>query len=243
MLCYMAARERVALLACRQSNMKTLSIISQKGGAGKTTLALNLASAAEASGHSCVVIDLDPQASATYWREKRIEKGGREEPVVISVQASRLDDALGTARKHGAALCIIDTAPQSETAALAAARSADLILIPCRPGILDLRAISTTVDLAQLAKKPAWVVLNAVPPRGRLADQAAEAIAPYGLTVAAVRISQRAAFGHSLTAAQTAVEFEPDGVAAQEIRALYTLACKAVGIATRMKATKEAMTA
>ena len=85
-------------------------------------------------------------------------------------------------------------------------------------------------------------MLNAVPPRGGLADQAAEAIRPYGIEVAPARISQRAAFNHSLTAGQTAVEFEPEGVAAQEIRALYELTCKRAGMITRNK-NKERMTA
>src|ERR1700676_5529752 len=115
--------------------MKTISIISQKGGAGKTTLALNLAGAAETFGHRCVVIDLDPQASAKGWHDHR----QKESPVVISAQASRIKDVLETARQHGADICIIDTAPHSETAALAAARAADLILIPCRAGILDIQ--------------------------------------------------------------------------------------------------------
>ena len=219
--------------------MKTISIISQKGGAGKTTLALNLAGAAEIFGHRSVVIDLDPQASAKGWHDHR----QKESPVVISAQASRLNDVLTTARQHGADICIIDTAPHSETAALAAARAADLILIPCRAGILDLRGISSSVDLAQLAKRPALIVLNAVPPRGALADQAADAIRPYGIEVATARISQRAAFYHSLTAGQTAVEFEPDGVAAQEIRTLYQLACKQAGLITGNKNHKEKKTA
>lgn len=219
--------------------MKTISLISQKGGAGKTTLALNLAVTAESFGHRSVIIDLDPQASAKGWHDYR----RNESPVVISAQASRINDVIATAKQHGADLCIIDTAPHSETAALTAARAADLILIPCRAGILDIRGISSSVDLVQLAKRPALVVLNAVPPRGSLADQAEEAIRPYGLDVASARISQRAAFNHSLTAGQTAVEFEPDGIAAQEIEALYQLVCKQVNMITRNKNNKERKTA
>lgn len=219
--------------------MKTISIISQKGGAGKTTLALNLACAAAAFGHRSVVIDLDPQASAKGWHDHR----QKETPVVISAQASRINDVLTTASQHDADICVIDTAPHSETAALAAARAADLILIPCRPGILDLRGISSSVDLVQIAKRPAIIVLNAVPPRGGLADQAEEAIRPYGLEVAATRISHRAAFYHSLTAGQTAIEFDPDGVAAQEIRDLYQLACKRANMITRNNVGKERKTA
>lgn len=219
--------------------MKTISIISQKGGAGKTTLALNLAGAAEELGWRTVVVDLDPQASAKGWHDHR----SKEAPVVISAQATRLDDVISTAQRHGADLCVIDTAPHSETTALAAARAADLILIPCRPAILDLRAIASSVDLVQLAKRPALIVLNAAPPRGGLADQAEEAMRSYGIPVAEVRISQRAALVHALTAGQTVTEYEPDGAASNEIRALCLLACKQVGMMARNKAQNERLSA
>jgi chromosome partitioning protein len=218
--------------------MKTIAIISQKGGAGKTTLAINLAGAGESMGLRTIVVDLDPQASAKDWHDHR----QKEAPIVISAHASRLNDVLATAKKHKADLCIIDTAPHSESSALTAAKAADLILIPCRPAILDLRAISSSVDLVQIAKRPALIVLNSIPPRGGLADQAEDAIASYGLPVAKTRISQRAALVHSLTAAQTVQEYEPDGIAAKEIQNLCLIACKQAGMITRNKAFKEKMT-
>lgn len=197
--------------------MKTIAIVSRKGGAGKTTLAVHLAVAASIKGKETAIIDLDPQASAAGWGDSR----AASTPAVVSAQAARLSKVLETAIALGADLAIIDTAPHSETAALAAIRAADLILIPCRPAILDLRAIGDTIDLVNLAKKTATVVLNAVPPRGALADEAIEAIKGYGVAVAPVRVSQRAAFVHSLTAGQTAQEYEPDGKAAEEIQQLY----------------------
>jgi len=133
--------------------METISFISQKGGAGKTTLALNLAGAANIDGLQSVVVDLDPQASAKGWHDQR-----NEAPVVISTHATRLAEVIDTVREHDADLCIIDTAPHSETVALAAAKAADLILIPCRPAVFDLRAISSSIDLTQIAGKPALVV-------------------------------------------------------------------------------------
>lgn len=198
--------------------MKTLAIISQKGGAGKTTLALNLAVAAERLNIPTVVIDLDPQASAKTWHDIRVSK---DAPFVVSAQASRLEEVMEASRANGAELVIIDTAPHSESAALAAARASDLVLIPCRPAILDLKAIGTSADLVALAKKEAVVVLNAVPHQGKLADEAEEAVRSYGLVVAPVKLTQRAAYVHSLTAGQTAQEFEPEGKAAQEIDDLY----------------------
>ena len=206
--------------------MKTLAIISQKGGAGKTTLALHLAVAAEQAGRAAAIIDLDPQASATGWGDHR----QKDKPAVVSSQAARLSQILSAASKEGAALAIIDTAPHSEHAALAAARSADLILIPCRPAILDLRAINSTIDLAKLAGKPAAVVLNSVPPRGSLGEDADHAIEVYGIDVCPVRIAHRAVFVHSLTVGQTAQEYEPDGKGAREIRRFYKWVCRQVGV-------------
>jgi chromosome partitioning protein len=209
--------------------MKTIAVLSQKGGTGKTTLALHLAVAAEAAGHMAAVIDLDPQSSAGEWGESR----QAESPTVVIAHAPRLVSILQAAAANGASLAILDTAPHSQGDALAAAQAADVVLIPCRPGILDLRAISATVQIVRLANKPAVVVLNACPPQGRvLADEAAEAVRGYGVDMAPVRLTQRAAFTHALASGQTAQEYEPDGKAAEEIRQLYEWACQFVGMPT-----------
>jgi chromosome partitioning protein len=202
--------------------MHTVAILSQKGGTGKTTLALHLAVAAERQGHAVAVIDLDPQASSAGWKDSR----AGESPYVIALPHSRLSQALQAAQEGRAELAVIDTAPHSEGASLAAAKAADVVLIPCRAGILDLRAIGTTAELVKLAGKPAYVVLNAMPARATqvLAD-AREAVAVHGLTVAPVAIQQRAAYAHSLTAGQTAQEYEPDGKAAEETAQLYKWLC------------------
>lgn len=198
--------------------MQIVAIVSQKGGTGKTTISLHLAVAARQAGHIAVVIDLDPQASAAGWKDSRKD----EDPVVISVPATRLPQALQAARAGGADLVVIDTAPYSGDVALAAAEAADLVLIPCRPGILDLRAIGTTARVVKLAGKHAYVVLNTVPPRASnvLADARA-AVAVHGLDVTPIALQQRAAYAHSLTAGQTAQEYEQGGKAAEEITELY----------------------
>jgi chromosome partitioning protein len=198
--------------------MFTVAILSQKGGSGKTTLTLHLAVASERAGRPAAVIDLDPQASAAGWKDSR----AGETPVVVPVPPSRLPQALQAARDGGAQLTLIDTAPHAAEAALAAAEAADLVLIPCRPGILDLRAIGTTARSIKLAGKPAYVVLNTMPPRAPniLADAKA-AVAVHGLQVAPVTLQQRAAYAHSLTAGQTAQEYDAGGKAADEIGSLY----------------------
>jgi chromosome partitioning protein len=212
--------------------MKTIAILSQKGGAGKTTLAVHLAVAAERAGHQAALIDLDPQASATGWKDSRPQ----DTPAVVSAQAARLPQVLQAATQAGAVLTVIDTAPHTESPALAAARAADLILIPCRPAILDLRAISLTVDVAKLAGTPAAVVLNAVPPRGPLAEEARVAIVQYGVIVAPVSLGQRSTYVHALTMGQAAQEYEPHGKAAEEIAKLYMWTCQQVGLSSWRKA-------
>ena len=215
--------------ACHHSIMLTIALVSQKGGAGKTSLALNLAVAAEFAGRAALIVDLDPQASAAGWADSR----KAETPVVVSAQAARLAQVLATAREHGASLCIIDTAPHAESPALAAARAADLVLVPCRASILDLLAVTASQTIAQLAGTPASAVLCGVPARGPLAYEAQRALEANGLSVAPVRIGHRAAFVHAATAGQGVQEYEPKGKAAYEIAHLYEWTCSQVSRASQ----------
>jgi chromosome partitioning protein len=198
--------------------MKTISFLSQKGGTGKTTLCVHLAVAAEKAGQSAVILDLDPQASATGWKDNRSD----ETPVAVSLQFSRLTQTLAASKQNGAAFAFIDSAPHSDQVAMAAAEAADLILIPCRAGILDIRAIAMTAKIAKLAGKPVFVILNALPPQATsLIAEARDAVAVHGLELAPVAIHQRAAYAHSLIDGHVAMEFDPKGKAADEITKLY----------------------
>jgi len=196
---------------------RVLSIISTKGGTGKTTLALNLAVSFREARKSVVVLDLDPQATATAWSDARQDGDSLS---VLSCQHGRLPAVLQAAREGGADLVIIDTAPHSEAAALAAAKAADLILMPLRPEIFDLRAIANTVEMIQVAKKQPVAVLNAVPVRGPKVAEARGALAEMQLETAPMTIGNRAAFGYAAIASQGVEEYEPDGVASVEIKAL-----------------------
>ncbi len=197
--------------------MKTIAILSQKGGAGKTTLAINLAVAASKFKKQSAIIDLDPQSSATTWHDGR----DLDTPVVVSAQASRLQMVIDAAKDAGADIIFIDTAPHSESASLAAARIADFVLIPCRPAILDLRAIGNTIDITKIAVTKAAVVLTCVPARGTLAQEAKEAVSTYNITLCPSQIGQRAAFVHSITEGQSVHEYEPNGKAVEEVNSLY----------------------
>ena len=152
--------------------MKIVAIISQKGGAGKTTLAVHLATAAALAGHTSAIIDLDPQATAASWGDRRTLGA----PEVISGQAARLPALITSARQNGADFLVLDTAPNADQVVSLAARAADLVLIPCRAAAFDLEAIETTLMLAKAATKPAFVVLNAVPPRSGIGKEAATGV-------------------------------------------------------------------
>jgi chromosome partitioning protein len=198
--------------------MKTVVIVSQKGGTGKTTLAIHLAVAAERAGLATVVIDLDPQASAASWKDLRKD----EPPDVAAVPPGRLAQALKAAQAAGADLVVIDTPARSENTALDAVRAADLALIPCRPGYFDTAAMSFTANLLKLAGKPGYVVFSQVPPRGDgFLPDVTEALGSYGLSVAPVSVHLRAAYSNAIPGGMVAQEYDPKGKAARETGDLY----------------------
>jgi chromosome partitioning protein len=201
--------------------MKTLAIISRKGGAGKTTIALHLAVAAELHGLATAVFDLDPQASAAIWSDHR----GEPSPAVVPAQAPRLPALLGQARKQEADLAILDTAPHADAIASEAAAHADLILIPCRPSSFDLDAIGASIRLARAAERPAVVVINAAPVQGVETGEAVDAIASAGVEVCPVVLHQRKPYASRIHEGRTATEIEPKGKAAQETRDLLLWVC------------------
>lgn len=209
--------------------MKIVAIISQKGGAGKTTLAVHLATAAALAGHTAAIIDLDPQATAASWGDRRTVGA----PEVISGQAARLPALITSAQQNGADFLVLDTAPNADQVVSLAARAADLVLIPCRAAAFDLEAIETTLLLAKAAMKPAYVVLNAVPPRSGISKEAAQGLTARGAQVAPHQLTHRAAFAHGVIDGRTAQEFEPQGKAAEEVEAIYRWLCGIVGMSTR----------
>lgn len=195
--------------------MPAIALLSQKGGSGKSTLAIHLAAAAG----DALLIDTDPQRSATGWWQSR----EADLPEVVAVPAADVRRALGLGRR---AWTFIDTPPQVGEAARLVAEAADYVLLPVRPAILDLRAIHATVTIVQAAGKPGAIVINAgLPGRGTAeagpVTDARKAMAVYPLPVSPVAVAQRAAFAHALAAGQVAAEFEPGGRAAGEIERLW----------------------
>lgn len=197
--------------------MLTVSVISQKGGAGKSTLAIHLATEGAVQGLRSLLIDLDPQGNAAKWGDRRGDKA----PDVSAEHPAKLTVVLAAAQSEGYGLVICDTAPQADQTALQAARASDLVLIPCRPATFDLEAIQATLDLCALARKQGLVVINAAPIRSKVVEEATRAVIGHGGAVSTVIVRQRVAFQHCMIDGRTAGEFEPGGAAAQEISNLY----------------------
>ena len=198
--------------------MRAIALLSQKGGSGKTTLAVHLAVAAG----DALIIDTDKQKSAAnWWRERDAEL-----PELVTANARSVPKALSATQRPWV---FLDTPPHAEEALRAIAEAVDYILIPTRPAILDLRAIADTVALVQ--GKPAAIVLNSCPAGRGVAEagivaEARKALEAYGLPICPVAVTQRVAYSHALTGGQAVTEFEPDGKAAEEIRKLWSWLCQ-----------------
>jgi chromosome partitioning protein len=204
--------------------MKTVALLSQKGGSGKSTLSVHLAVIAQASGRRTVLIDVDPQRSAAGWWETR----AADTPEMVETQPSELRGVLEAARADGVSLCVVDTRPSAGADAATAAALADLVFIPTRPAIFDLKAIGATVEIVAAAQVPAFIVLNGAPPSRGFGEasttaDARRALADYDIPVAPVTIGLRAALAHALVDGRAVNEFDPTGKAAQEMARLWKL--------------------
>jgi chromosome partitioning protein len=220
---YVRDEEHVLLLSQELENMRTLALISQKGGVGKTTLTINLAAAAQQIGRQVVIVDTDPQQSTYEWY-----RGRREEhplPYVAQTFPRSIGDVIEKAERNGADLLVIDTSPNSTEDSLAVAERADLLIVPCAPSFIDLRALKRTEKIIQLSAKPAYAVLNLCPPVGDDADQAERALAKLGYRVCPHRIVNRAAARRAYALDQSVFEFEPNGKSAAEFRSVYMFSC------------------
>ena len=196
--------------------MQTMAVMSQKGGAGKTTLVVHLAVEAHRRGIRVEIIDTDPQQSAGVWSRAR----GGESPIVTHVQPTRLGPALDQRASAGVELVIVDTAPHAGPDAVDVAKLASRVLIPVRPGVFDLAAARQTIEIVREAGVDSMLVLSACPHRAPEIAMAREALAMSGLPVAATAIGDRRSFSRAIQTGRAVAEFEPDGKASDEIRML-----------------------
>ncbi|EKQ59073.1 plasmid partitioning protein-like protein [Xanthomonas citri pv. malvacearum str. GSPB1386] len=192
-------------------------LASQKGGAGKTTLAAHLAIAAELAGVGpAVLIDTDPQGSLSAWWNSR----DANTPALAAAKLVELPAKLEALASAGFKLAVIDTPPAITDAIRDVVKLADLVLIPTRPSPHDLRAVGSTVDIAQEAGKPFAFTLTQAKPNARLTVQAVAALSAHG-PVAPSIVHDRVDYAGSMVDGRTVQETDSKGRSAEEITALF----------------------
>jgi chromosome partitioning protein len=192
--------------------MKIVSFVTQKGGSGKTTLALNFSVAAMGSRGRVVILDMDAQGTARKWYERR----DAENPPLIEVAAADLERAIEGARAQKFEWVLIDTPGRDDAAQAAAIRTADFCIVPCRPSAADLEATPTTVETIKRLKKPYAFVLTQTPPRSFRIREAQTGLSYLG-TVCPTPIVLRNAYQDAQSMGLGVTEFEAAGRAAGEV--------------------------
>lgn len=197
--------------------MQVIVLASQKGGAGKTTLAAHIAVAAEAAGDGPVVlIDTDPQGSLSAWWNVRVA----ERPVLAPTTMAELAEKLEILAAAGYGVAVIDTPPAITDAIRAVVMNATLVIIPTRPSPHDLRAVGSTVELVQGAGKPFCFAVTQAKPNTRLTVQAIAALSEHGIVASSI-MHDRVDYAASMIDGRTVLETDPKGKSAEEMTQLW----------------------
>jgi len=172
--------------------VQIFSLISQKGGAGKSTLARQLAVLAGETGAS-VLIDRDPQETSTkWWQRRQTLKPLPERPDLLDLDGSDLTAATKALRKQ-VGVVFVDTRPAVAEPEAEAARVADLVIVPVRPSSDDLEAVGETLKILRRLEKRAIVIVNAAKNEVRARDARA-ALSRYPVPVCPTHIGDRAVY-------------------------------------------------
>ena len=211
--------------------MKTIVLASQKGGAGKTTLAAQLAVVAEQEGAGpAVLIDTDPQGSRSAWWNAR----EADAPALASTSLADLPAKLQALASAGFKLAVIDTPPAITAAIRDVVRLADLVLIPTRPSPHDLRAVGSTVDIAQETGRPFAFAVTQAKPTARLTVQAVAALSVHGAVAPSI-VHDRVDYAASMVDGRTVRETDPRGRSAEEMKQLLSFVLERMNAKTKGK--------
>jgi chromosome partitioning protein len=202
--------------------MPTIAFLSQKGGAGKTTLATCIARELHIQGFQVILVDTDLQGSARDWRAA----SEIDTVAVIGMDRPTLDKDLKAINPDGTKWIIIDGAPRSEVMTASAIRAADMVVIPVQPSPYDIWAASDLVELLKSRQqitdgkpKAAFLISRAIK-RTRLTGEVSDALAEFDVPVFQSFTTQRQTYPQAAAQGLTPSDTEPDGEAAKEIRAI-----------------------
>jgi chromosome partitioning protein len=202
----------------RRYSVRKIAIVTQKGGAGKTTLAVCLAVAAREAGEKVFVIDLDPLRSLVNWAERR--QGG--DIAVMGAQPDKLHNILSRLEASGVTLVIFDTPAGDNVAADAAMNEAQLCLVTTRPNIFDVEASGVTLKKLKVRKRDYAIVLNQCPPQ-RQSPRIRQGIAALEAMGALLTplVAARADYQEAARRGLGVTELNSGGAAAAEVRELW----------------------
>jgi len=197
-----------------------ITVAQQKGGAGKTMLAANLAVAFAIAGQRVAVLDIDPQHSLARWHALRARHEGVAGIALSNAAGWRLAaEVEKLSRAHDVVL--IDSPPQVDTDAKLAIRAASLVLVPVQPSPPDLWAAEGTLGLAAAERRPVRLLLNRAPASGKLRAGIERDIAAAGHPVMAAALGNRIGFAAAFAQGLGVLETAPKTIAGQEMRAIY----------------------
>jgi chromosome partitioning protein len=210
--------------------MRRVAFVTQKGGSGKSTLAACLAVAAREAGERVFLIDLDPLQSLKGWARAR----GEDDIPVVAAPASKLEKVLEELAARGVTLAILDSPGGECAAAEAAIKAAQLCLIAARPNAFDLAAGEKTLKKVKERGRDYAFVLNQCPTsrqNARIEEGVAtlEALGALMSPLIATRVDYQEAARRGLGV----TEINPQGAAAEEMRALWASVRKRLGKKSR----------
>jgi len=217
--------------------MHTIVLATQKGGTGKSTLAIGLAVAAMQAGHLVRVIDTDRQRTVANWRRRRAHAGVLAEPLVEPItMAGDVERRLHVFDRSGITLTVIDTAAGISPLTTTAIRAADLCLIPARPSPVDIEATAPTLSMIRAFDRPFAFILNQTPSRSQRIDDAATSLGHEATAldlaglVAQPYITLRNDHQDALGKGLGVTEYAPNGRSADEVCSLWQWVQRRLGM-------------
>lgn len=205
--------------------MKVVTLAQQKGGVGKSTLAIHMGAAASRAGMKAVIVEVDRQGTATNWMTARMPAKGSQEkppPQVMRVEAVELERTLAALSGLGVDLAILDMPGTHSTTVNLAIKSADFVILPTRPIEIDIAPSAETLAVVVRLKKPYAFCLNMIEGQAaKKADDVAAMLTEEGHEVCPAKVTRRPAVAEAVATGRTVFESEPKGKSAEELMAVW----------------------